>query len=42
LSRGTQNIITDLLAGNIQVTFSPAAFTQSMLQNGRLIGLARC
>ncbi|MFZ2067961.1 MAG: tripartite tricarboxylate transporter substrate-binding protein [Xanthobacteraceae bacterium] len=36
----TQNIITDLLAGNIQVTFSPAAFTQSMLQNGRLIGLA--
>jgi len=36
----TQNIITDLLAGNIQATFSPAAFTQSMLQNGRLIGLA--
>jgi tripartite-type tricarboxylate transporter receptor subunit TctC len=36
----TQNIITDLLAGNIQATFSPAAFTQAMLQNGRLIGLA--
>ena len=36
----TQNIITDLLAGNIQVTFSPAAFTQSVLQNGRLLALA--
>jgi tripartite-type tricarboxylate transporter receptor subunit TctC len=36
----TQNIITDLLAGNIQATFSPAAFTLPMLQNGRLLGLA--
>ncbi len=36
----TQNIITDLLGGNIQATFAPEAFTLSMLQDGRLLGLA--
>lgn len=36
----TQNIITDLLAGNIQATFAPEAFTLPMLEDGRLLGLA--
>lgn len=36
----TQNIITDLLAGNIQATFAPAAFSQALLLNGRLVALA--
>jgi len=36
----TQGIITDLLAGNIQATFSPEAFTLSFLEDGRLLGLA--
>jgi tripartite-type tricarboxylate transporter receptor subunit TctC len=36
----TQNIITDLLAGNIQATFAPAAFSQALLLNGRLMALA--
>jgi len=36
----TQGIITDLLAGTIQATFSPEAFTQAFLKDGRLLGLA--
>jgi tripartite-type tricarboxylate transporter receptor subunit TctC len=36
----TQGIITDLLAGTIQATFSPEAFTLPFLKDGRLIGLA--
>lgn len=36
----TQSIITDLLAGTIQATFAPEAFTLPMLQDGRLLGLA--
>jgi len=36
----SQTIITDLLAGNIQATFAPEAFTLPLLQNGRLLGLA--
>jgi tripartite-type tricarboxylate transporter receptor subunit TctC len=36
----TQGIITDLLAGNIQATFSPEAFTLPFLKDGRLLGLA--
>jgi tripartite-type tricarboxylate transporter receptor subunit TctC len=33
-------LIADLLEGRIQVTFSPAAFTLPMLQDGRLLALA--
>jgi len=36
----SQTIITDLLAGNIQATFAPEAFTLPLLQDGRLLGLA--
>jgi tripartite-type tricarboxylate transporter receptor subunit TctC len=36
----TQGIITDLLAGTIQATFSPEAFTQAFMKDGRLLGLA--
>ena len=36
----TQGIITDLLAGTIQATFSPEAFTLPFLKGGRLLGLA--
>ena len=36
----TQGIITDLLAGTIQATFSPEAFTLAFLKDGRLLGLA--
>jgi tripartite-type tricarboxylate transporter receptor subunit TctC len=36
----TQGIITDLLAGTIQATFSPEAFTLPFLKDGRLLGLA--
>jgi tripartite-type tricarboxylate transporter receptor subunit TctC len=36
----TQGIITDLLAGTIQATFSPEAFTLAFLKDGRLVGLA--
>ena len=35
----TQGIITDLLAGTIQATFSPEAFTLPFLIDGRLLGL---
>jgi tripartite-type tricarboxylate transporter receptor subunit TctC len=36
----SQTIITDLLAGNIQATFAPEAFTLPLLQDGRLLALA--
>ncbi len=36
----TQSIITDLLGGTIQATFSPQAFTLPFLQDGRLLALA--
>jgi len=36
----SQTIITDLLAGHIQVTFAPEAFTLPLQQDGRLLGLA--
>ncbi len=36
----SQTIITDLLAGHIQATFAPEAFTLPMLQDGRLLALA--
>jgi tripartite-type tricarboxylate transporter receptor subunit TctC len=36
----SQTIITDLLAGHIQATFSPEAFTLPLLLDGRLLGLA--
>ena len=36
----SQTIITDLLAGHIQATFAPEAFTLPMLQGGRLLALA--
>jgi tripartite-type tricarboxylate transporter receptor subunit TctC len=36
----SQTIITDLLAGNIQATFAPEAFTLPLLADGRLLGLA--
>jgi tripartite-type tricarboxylate transporter receptor subunit TctC len=36
----SQTIITDLLAGQIQATFAPEAFTLPLLQDGRLQALA--
>jgi tripartite-type tricarboxylate transporter receptor subunit TctC len=36
----SQTIITDLLAGNIQATFAPEAFTLPLLKDGRLLALA--
>ncbi len=36
----SQTIITDMLAGNIQATFAPEAFTLPLLKDGRLLALA--
>jgi tripartite-type tricarboxylate transporter receptor subunit TctC len=36
----SQTILTDLLAGHIQATFAPEAFTLPLLQDGRLLALA--
>jgi tripartite-type tricarboxylate transporter receptor subunit TctC len=36
----SQTILTDLLAGQIQATFAPEAFTLPLLQDGRLLALA--
>jgi tripartite-type tricarboxylate transporter receptor subunit TctC len=36
----SQTILTDLLAGHIQATFAPEAFTLALLEDKRLIALA--
>jgi tripartite-type tricarboxylate transporter receptor subunit TctC len=36
----SQNILTDLLAGHIQATFAPEAFTLPLLEDGKLVALA--
>jgi tripartite-type tricarboxylate transporter receptor subunit TctC len=36
----SQTILTDMLAGNIQVTFSPQSFLQPLLLDGKLLALA--